>query len=77
MANRTVATGVVPYPPGIPMLMPGENAGAYEDAYLGYLRALQTWDAEFPGFDHIIHGVEKNKGGNYQIYCLKLDTGQQ
>ena len=25
MANRIVATGVVPYPPGIPMLMPGEN----------------------------------------------------
>ncbi|MFZ8425950.1 lysine decarboxylase, partial [Staphylococcus aureus] len=24
MAGRTVATGVVPYPPGIPLLMPGE-----------------------------------------------------
>lgn len=27
MAHRTVATGVVPYPPGIPLLMPGENFG--------------------------------------------------
>ncbi|MCQ4384054.1 hypothetical protein NO136_19480, partial [Clostridioides difficile] len=27
LAGRTVATGVVPYPPGIPLLMPGENAG--------------------------------------------------
>ena len=27
-ANRVVATSVVPYPPGIPMMMPGENTGA-------------------------------------------------
>ena len=27
MEGRTVATGVVPHPPGIPLLMPGENAG--------------------------------------------------
>ena len=28
MAGRTVATGVVPYPPGIPMLTPGEERGS-------------------------------------------------
>jgi hypothetical protein len=26
-ANRVVATRVVPYPPGVPMMMPGENTG--------------------------------------------------
>ncbi|MBK8051556.1 MAG: arginine decarboxylase, partial [Anaerolineales bacterium] len=70
MANRIVATGVVPYPPGIPMLMPGEKAGPHDGPYLGYLRALQAWDNRFPGFAHDTHGVEliNNK---YYIYCLK------
>jgi arginine/lysine/ornithine decarboxylase len=70
MANRIVATGVVPYPPGIPMLMPGENVGADDSPYLGYLRALQAWDRRFPGFGHETHGVE-DKDGTYYVYCLK------
>ncbi len=70
MEDRVAATGVVPYPPGIPMLMPGENAGKKEGPYLGYLRALQAWDRRFPGFGHETHGVE-NKEGTYYIYCLK------
>ena len=28
MADRVVAVGVIPYPPGIPIVMPGENVGA-------------------------------------------------
>ena len=28
LADRVLATSVVPYPPGIPMLMPGESTGA-------------------------------------------------
>jgi arginine decarboxylase len=70
MENRVAATGVVPYPPGIPMLMPGENAGQKSDPYLGYLHALQSWDRRFPGFGHETHGVE-SKDGTYYIYCLK------
>ncbi len=35
MAGRTVAAGVVPYPPGIPLLMPGENAGPADGPLLG------------------------------------------
>ena len=70
MANRILATGVVPYPPGIPMIMPGENAGGEDSPYIGYLRALQAWDRRFPGFSHETHGVE-NKDGTYYVYCLK------
>jgi arginine decarboxylase len=70
MAGRMVATGVVPYPPGIPMLMPGENAGPDDGPYLGYLKALQAWDRRFPAFSHDIHGVE-NEEGTYYVYCLK------
>jgi arginine/lysine/ornithine decarboxylase len=73
MAGRVLATSVVPYPPGIPMLMPGESAGAANGPYLGYLRALQQWDARFPGFGHDTHGVE-TRDGSYYMQCLKQDT---
>jgi lysine decarboxylase/arginine decarboxylase len=58
LAGRTAATGVVPYPPGIPLLMPGEQAGADDGPIIGYLRALERYDALFPGFEHHTHGIE-------------------
>jgi arginine/lysine/ornithine decarboxylase len=70
MANRTLATGIVPYPPGIPMIMPGENAGPDSGPLIGYLRALQEWDRKFPGFEHETHGVIVEKG-SYFVYCLQ------
>lgn len=70
MAARTVATGVVPYPPGIPLLMPGENAGAADGPILGYLKALQAFDRDFPGFGHDTHGVEI-RDGTYYVLCIK------
>ncbi len=70
MAGRTVATGVVPYPPGIPLLMPGEKAGRLDGSALSYLKALETFDSAFPEFSHDTHGVEV-KDGKYHILCLK------
>lgn len=70
MAGRTVATGVVPYPPGIPLMMPGENAGEADGPLLGYLKSLQAFDRRFPGFTHDTHGVEVNNG-DYEILCIK------
>lgn len=70
LAGRTVATGVVPYPPGIPLLMPGENAGPADGPLLGYLKALEAYDRRFPGFTHDTHGVEV-EDGVYRIYCLR------
>ncbi|MGZ2746884.1 Orn/Lys/Arg family decarboxylase [Burkholderia stagnalis] len=70
MEGRTVATGVVPYPPGIPLLMPGENAGPSDGPLLGYLKALEQFDLRFPGFTHDTHGVEV-EDGVYRIACIK------
>jgi arginine/lysine/ornithine decarboxylase len=70
LADRVLATSVVPYPPGIPMLMPGEATGPAKGPYLGYLRALAEWDSRFPGFGHDTHGVE-NRGGVYYVQCLR------
>jgi arginine decarboxylase len=70
LADRTVATGVVPYPPGIPLLMPGESAGPASGPYLMYLKALELWDRRFPGFEHDTHGID-HVDGQYFISCCK------
>lgn len=72
-AQRVVATSVVPYPPGIPMMMPGENVGHTDGPYIGYLRALRDWDRRFPGFGHETHGVEVRAGDHY-LHCVKQNT---
>jgi arginine decarboxylase len=76
LANRVLATSVVPYPPGIPMLMPGEITGAADGPYLGYLNALCAWDRRFPGFGHDTHGVE-NRDGAYYVQCLKQGADRE
>jgi arginine decarboxylase len=74
LAGRTLAVQVVPYPPGIPILMPGERFGPDTQAVGDYLLGLQGFDARFPGFGHDIHGVEvkpDEKGTpTYYLYCL-------
>ncbi|HQT64048.1 MAG: arginine decarboxylase [Acidocella sp. 20-57-95] len=69
LAGRTIATGIVPYPPGIPLLMPGEAVGRNDGPALRYLGALEAFDRQFPGFTHDIHGVEV-KDGRYYALCL-------
>jgi len=69
-AGRTAATGLVPYPPGIPMVMPGENLGTAEEPFLAYLLAIQEWDRKFPGFAHDTHGIEP-EDGTYKLLVLK------
>ncbi len=70
LAGRTVATSIVPYPPGIPMIMPGETAGAANGPHIGYLKSLQAWDHAFPGMGYDTHGVEV-EDGEYYVQCLE------
>jgi arginine decarboxylase len=69
MANRVVAVGVIPYPPGIPIVMPGENVGGPSDPWLSYLRVLQEYGHRFPGFAKEVEGTEE-KDGVYHVYCV-------
>ncbi|CAM3536412.1 Orn/Lys/Arg decarboxylase N-terminal domain-containing protein [Kibdelosporangium persicum] len=71
LAGRTVATQVVTTPPGIPVLMPGENAGKHDEPTLRYLRALEDFDRHFPGFPSETHGVTRDTNGDYWITCLR------
>jgi len=70
MGGRVVATGVVPYPPGIPLLLPGERAGDQNGPILEYLKGLQDFDSRFPGFSHDTHGVEV-VDGKYLVSCIR------
>jgi len=70
LAGRFAATSVVPYPPGIPLLMPGEPFGDINGPVLSYLRSLESFDTQFPGFTHDTHGVEV-KDGKYMLYALR------
>ncbi len=70
MANRIVAVGVIPYPPGIPIVMPGESVGANDGPWLRYLHLLQEWGERFPGFAKEVEGTEEIDG-KYHVYCLK------
>ncbi|WP_342322096.1 arginine decarboxylase [Kosakonia sp. BYX6] len=70
LQNRTAANAVIPYPPGIPMLLSGENFGDSTSPQIAYLRALQSWDHEFPGFEHETEGTEIIDG-IYHVMCIK------
>ncbi|SMB55270.1 biodegradative arginine decarboxylase [Serratia proteamaculans] len=74
--GRIAANAVLPYPPGIPMLMSGEKFGeagrdGKESPQIAYLRALQKWDATFPGFEHETAGIVITEKGEYQVLCVK------
>jgi arginine decarboxylase len=71
LAGRTAANAVMPYPPGIPMLMSGENFGRADSPQIGYLRGMQNREQKFPGFAGVIEGAEL-KEGTYHVLCVKM-----
>jgi hypothetical protein len=72
LAGRVVATQITTTPPGIPVLMPGERVGGADDPLLRYLRVLEAFDREFPGFASETHGIHRDAQGDYWITCVKV-----
>ena len=74
LKGRIAATMVVPYPPGIPIMMPGEKFGPNTQTMRGLLEMYEDFDNTFPSFEHEIHGiiVDTDKDGtkHYSVYCL-------
>jgi len=70
LPGRIAANSVIPYPPGIPMLLSGENFGDANSPQISYLRSLQSWDHHFPGFEHETEGTEIIDGV-YHVMCVK------
>jgi len=69
LAGRTAANAVMPYPPGIPMLMSGENFGAKDSPQIEYLKSMQNREKQFPGFSGVIEGAEL-VDGTYHVLCV-------
>ena len=70
LADRVAGVGIIPYPPGIPIIMPGESFGPDDGPWLSYMRSLQDWGAAFPGFEKVLEGAVV-EGGAYHVWCLK------
>lgn len=74
LAGRIAAVMLVPYPPGIPLIMPGERYGTGRAPILAYLNFARDFDRRFPGFEIDIHGLRFETGKNgekrYLVDCL-------
>lgn len=63
---------ILPYPPGITVLEPGE---VWTDEALSYFLFLQKYKSAFPDFSPEILGVHGN--GMMRMYgCLKPERGE-
>ncbi|GGH01464.1 Orn/Lys/Arg decarboxylase N-terminal domain-containing protein [Silvibacterium dinghuense] len=65
MAGRIPAVMLVPYPPGIPIRMPGERLGGIDSPTIQLLMALEDFGRRFPGFEREVHGIEVDAQGQY------------
>ncbi|HAY08594.1 MAG TPA: lysine decarboxylase, partial [Thauera sp.] len=67
LEGRVTAMLVTPYPPGIPLLIPGERFNA---TIVRYLKFARDFNARFPGFETDIHGLVKGEDGRYHVDCV-------
>ena len=74
MANRIAAVMLVPYPPGIPIIMGGEIFNQKAMPILDYLKTRQDFENTFPGYVGDIHGVERESVNGktlFKSFCIK------
>jgi arginine decarboxylase len=70
MAGRISAVMLVPYPPGIPIRMPGERLGDASSPTLNFLLALEEFSKRFPGFEREVHGIELDAQGGFWMRAV-------
>jgi arginine decarboxylase len=74
LEGRIAAVMLVPYPPGIPLIMPGERFTERTRAIIEYLQFAGRFDRSFPGFEADVHGLQRiasADGYEYRVECLK------
>ena len=72
LEGRITTSLLTPYPPGIPLLIPGERFNK-QDRRLPEVHA-RAFNAAFPGFDTDVHGlveVESPAGRGYFVDCVR------
>ncbi|WP_434710913.1 arginine/lysine/ornithine decarboxylase [Rhizobium sp. YTUHZ045] len=73
LMNRILAVMIVPYPPGIPLIMPGERITQSTKSIQDYLLYARDFDRKFPGFETDIHGLRfapGDGGRRYLVDCI-------
>jgi arginine decarboxylase len=74
LEGRITTSLLTPYPPGIPLLIPGER---FNKKIVDYLRFTREFNQRFPGFDTDVHGlVEDEVAGpdgrkRYYVDCVR------
>jgi arginine decarboxylase len=71
LEGRIAAVMLVPYPPGIPLIMPGERFTAETRSIIDYLQFARTFGDCFPGFDADVHGLQPSVEHGYTVDCLR------
>jgi arginine decarboxylase len=73
LEGRITAVLLTPYPPGIPLLIPGEQ---FNRIIVSYLKFARDFNERFPGFETDVHGlVKKVEDGKaiYYVDCVELE----
>ncbi len=68
LEGRVTAVLLTPYPPGIPLLIPGER---FNRTICNYLKFAREFNAAFPGFETDVHGLVKGGDGTYYVDCVR------
>lgn len=71
LEGRITAVLLTPYPPGIPLLIPGEQ---FNKVIINYLKFARTFNEKFPGFETDVHGLVKeviDGKSRYFVDCVK------
>jgi arginine decarboxylase len=72
LEGRITVGLVTPYPPGIPLLIPGE---VFNKKIVDYLKFSREFNAQCPGFETDIHGLVEEEGADgkrhYFADCVK------
>ncbi|MOA03231.1 Lysine decarboxylase, inducible [compost metagenome] len=73
MVGKVNANMILPYPPGVPLVMPGEMLTEESRPVLEFLQMLCEIGAHYPGFETDIHGAYRQADGRYTVKVLKND----
>jgi len=70
LEGRVTAVLLTPYPPGIPLLIPGER---FNKTIVEYLKFARDFNHKFPGFETDIHGLVEEMNGErrYYVDCVR------
>ncbi|MET3105745.1 arginine decarboxylase [Oxalobacteraceae bacterium GrIS 1.18] len=71
LEGRVTAILLTPYPPGIPLLIPGE---CFNKTIVDYLKFARDFNQQFPGFETDVHGLVtrvENGVKNYFVDCVQ------